>query len=54
MTKEQYDWACNRIAELMNPELQPLGSALTWELIHLTTDCVRYENEHIDGAVSEK
>lgn len=46
MTKEQYKFAIIRIKELQNPEIQPLGLQLGWELNELMTQAASYEAQH--------
>ena len=46
MTKEQYTFAKNRITELLNPEIQPIGIALAWELNDLMKQVNSYEDIH--------
>lgn len=46
MTTEQYNFAIDRIKELQNPAIQPLGLQLAWELNELMTQTAQYEYEH--------
>lgn len=46
MTTEQYTFAKNRITELLNPEIQPIGLALAWELNDLMKEVNVYEDTH--------
>ncbi len=46
MTTEQYTFATNRIKELMNPDIQPIGIQLAWELNDLMKQVNEYEDIH--------
>lgn len=46
MTTEQYNSAKNRIAELLNPEIQPISIDLAWELNDLLKAVNTYEDTH--------
>ncbi len=46
MTKEQYTFATDRIKELMNPDIQPIGVQLAWELNDLMKQVNEYEDIH--------
>jgi hypothetical protein len=46
MTTEQYTFAKNRITELLNPEIQPIGLQLAWEVNDLMKQVNEYEDIH--------
>lgn len=46
MTTTEYNFAITRIKELQNPEIQPLGLQLGWELNELMKQVNDYENIH--------
>lgn len=46
MTTDQYNSAKNRIAELLNPEIQPINIDLAWELNDLMKAVNNYEDIH--------
>ena len=53
MTTEQYTFATNRITELLNPEIQPIGIALAWELNELMKQVNEYEDIHHPEKLAE-
>lgn len=53
MTTEQYTFATNRIKELLNPEIQPIGIALAWELNELMKQVNEYEDIHHPEKLAE-
>jgi hypothetical protein len=53
MTTEQYTVATNRITELLNPDIQPIGIALAWELNDLMKQVNEYEDIHHPEKLAE-
>lgn len=53
MTTEQYTFAKNRITELLNPAIQPIGIALAWELNDLMKQVNEYEDIHHPEKLAE-
>ena len=53
MTTEQYTFATNRITELLNPAIQPIGIALAWELNDLMKQVNEYEDIHHPEKLAE-
>ena len=53
MTTEQYTFATDRIAELLNPAIQPIGLALAWELNDLMKQVNEYEDIHHPEKLAE-